>query len=199
MPIGFNVGMKTLFACLWLLLPLPALSDNPYAVEAAIYKIEVPNGDVIHNGTGVLVASDKILTNCHIVNNGGWPRVIHRKTGDQFKVAKYYQLGNFDACVLVGGFVGTPVRFSSEVVAGENIWLFGFPKGLPVVGQGSVLGYVETQQGRVLKLGAFCAPGSSGGPVVNVKGELIGLNYATFKYQDHCLSIPASSLRGYLM
>lgn len=199
MPIGFNGGMKTLSALLLVSLSLSAAADNPYAVEAAIYKVEVPNGEVTYNGTGVLVASDKILTNCHIVNHGGWPHVIHRKTGDQFKVAKYYQLGKYDACVLVGGFVGTPVRFSADVVPGENIWLFGFPKGLPVVGQGSVLGYVETQQGQVLKLGAFCAAGSSGGPVVNVKGELIGLNYATFKYQDQCLSIPASVLRNYLM
>ena len=52
---------------------------NPYSAESAIYKIEVPspNGSQIGLGTGVLIASDKILTNCHVVKgNGGWPRVI---------------------------------------------------------------------------------------------------------------------------
>jgi S1-C subfamily serine protease len=47
-------------------------------------------------------------------------------------------------------------------------------------------------------LAAFCAPGSSGGPVINVKGELVGLNWGVFQYQNQCLSIPASFLQPYL-
>ena len=197
MPSGFNVGMKTLCAMVLSFLVSSALADNPYTVEAAIYKIEVPNGEVSYNGTGVLVAPDKILTNCHIINNGGWPKVTNRKTGDQFKVSKHYQLGNLDACILVGSFIGPPVQLSASIVPGENIWLFGFPSGLPVVGQGSVKGFAD--DGKTLMLGAFCSSGSSGGPVVNVKGELIGLNYAVYKYQNNCLAIPVTSLRPYLM
>jgi len=197
MPIGFNGGMKTLSALLLVSLSLSAAADNPYAVEAAIYKVEVPNGEVTYNGTGVLVASDKILTNCHIINKGGWPGVINRKTGEQFRVSKHYQLGNLDACILVGSFVGAPVRLGASIINGENVWLFGFPSGLPVVGQGSVKGYAD--EGKTLMLGAFCSGGSSGGPVVNVKGELIGLNYAVYKYQNQCLAIPVTLLRPYLM
>lgn len=198
MPLGFNGGMKI---CATFLLALFALSafGNPYSVEAAIYKIEVPNGDRLSFGTGVLIAGDKILTNCHVVNRAGWPRVIHRKTGDAFRVAKYYNLGNLDACVLVGSFVGTPVSLNADFVPGENVWIFGFPAGLPVVGQGSVKGLVDTDVGKSLLLGAFCAGGSSGGPVVNVKGELIGLNFGVFRYQNQCLSIPSAVLRSYLM
>lgn len=189
--------MKTLLMMLFACAASVAVADNPYSVEAAIYKIEVPNGNVTNSGTGVLIAADKILTNCHIVEEGGWPRVKHRQSGDWYKVLKYYRLGKLDACVLVGGFVGKPVRFSSEVVQGENVWIFGYPAGLPVVGQGSVKGFANG--GRTLELVAFCAGGSSGGPVVNVKGELIGLNYAVYTNHNHCLSIPASVLRPYLM
>lgn len=197
MPLGFNHGMKTLLMMLFACTASVAVADNPYTVEAAIYKIEVVNGNQMSSGTGVLVATDKILTNCHVVEGGGWPRVMHRKTGDWFKVAKYYQLGKLDACVLVGSFSGMPVRFSSEVVQGENVWIFGFPSGLPVVGQGSVKGFADG--GKMLLLGAFCAKGSSGGPVVNVKGELIGLNFAVYQYQNQCLSIPARLLQPYLV
>ncbi len=178
-----------------------AADSNPYTVESAIYRVEVPypNSDKIGFGTGVLVARDKILTNCHVLNSHpGWPRVIHRQTGQQFYVTKHYNLGNLDACILVGGFSGTPVRLNTEIQVGENIWIFGFPAGLPVVGQGNIKGLVDTDSGKSILLGAFCAPGSSGGPVVNVKGELIGLNWGTFRYQNQCLSIPASYLKPYL-
>jgi S1-C subfamily serine protease len=174
---------------------------NPYAAESSIYKIEIPfpNSDRMGLGSGVLIASDKILTNCHVLkNNSGWPRVVHRKTGQRFNVTKHYNLGSLDACVLVGGFSGTPVQLAMDFQEGENVWIFGFPSGLSTVGQGTVKGLVDTDSGKSLLLAAFCAPGSSGGPVINARGQLVGLNWGVFRYQNQCLSIPASVLRPYL-
>lgn len=180
---------------------LAAADSTPYTVESAIYRVEVPdpNSKQIGFGTGVLVARDKILTNCHVLKaHLGWPRVVHRQTGQQFYVTKHYNLGDHDACILVGGFSGTPVRLSTDIHEGQNVWIFGYPAGLPVVGQGTVKGLVDTSAGKSILLAAFCAPGSSGGPVVNVKGELVGLNWGVFRYQNQCLSIPASFLQPYL-
>jgi len=176
---------------------------NPYTVETAIYRVEVSsrNGNQVNTstGTGVLIAQDKILTNCHVVQGqSGWPKVVHRQSGQIFNVTKYYNLGNYDACVLVGGFAGNPVRLASNIVEGENVWIFGFPGRVPVVGQGTVDKYVDTDKGVSLLLNAFCAPGSSGGPVVNSKGELVGLNWGVFRYQSKCLSIPAGDLSQFL-
>lgn len=187
--------------CFVLLFEQAIADTNPYAVESSIYKIEVPSPDGarVGNGTGVLIASDKILTNCHILtNNHGWPRVFHRKTGLQYRVTKHYNLGNLDACILVGGFVGMPVQLANDYQEGESVWIFGFPSGLPTVGRGTVKGLVDTDTGRSLLLSAFCAPGSSGGPVINSKGQLISLNWGIFRYQNQCLSIPASVLKPYL-
>jgi len=175
--------------------------SNPYSLESAIYRIEIPNpnGTQIGMGTGVLVARDKILTNCHVLKkNPGWPRVINRHSGQQFKVDKHYNLGNLDACILVGAFAGTPVRINTDIQEGENIWIYGYPSGLATVGQGTVKGLVDTDAGKSILLAAFCAPGSSGGPVVNKNGELVGLNWGVFRYQNQCLSIPASAIQPYL-
>ncbi len=104
----------TLFFSLYV--SVATADSNPYSEESAIYRIEVPysNSNQIGIGTGVLVAWDKILTNCHVVkNHPGWPRAIHRKTGHQFNVTKHYNLGSHDACILVGSFAGT--RFSSPL------------------------------------------------------------------------------------
>ncbi len=176
--------------------------SNPYAAESAIYRVEVPypNGSKIGFGSGVLIARGKILTNCHVIkSHPGWPRVVNRKTGQLFTVTSYHNLGSFDACVLVGSFTGVPVPFSTDFQVGENVWIFGYPAGLPVVGQGSVKALVDTDKGKSILLSAFCARGSSGGPVINSKGQLVGLNWGVYRYQNQCLSIPASFLKPYLI
>lgn len=179
-----------------------AVSDfNPYTADSAIYRIEVPDpgSKRIGFGTGVLVAPDKILTNCHVLKSlPGWPRVVHRQTGRQFSVTKHYNLGNHDACILVGGFAGTPILITADIHEGQNVWIFGYPTGFPVVSQGTLKGLVDTSAGKSILSTAFCSPGSSGGPVVNSRGELVGLNWGVFRYQNQCLSIPASFLQPYL-
>ena len=70
-----------------------AVADpNPYTAESAIYRVDVPypNSSQVGFGTGVLVARDKILTNCHVLKkHPGWPRVVHRQTGQQLYVTKH--------------------------------------------------------------------------------------------------------------
>ena len=70
---------------------------------------------------------------------------------------------------------------------------------MPVVIQGKVKGMAEFPSGRSLVITAFCSPGSSGGPVVNARGQIIGLQWGMVQYQNNqCLAIPASFLIPYL-
>ena len=100
---------------------------------------------------------------------------MQQKTGQQFVVTKHYNLGDFDTCILVGNFAGMPIQFAADSQEGENIWIYGYPRGGSVVSQGAVKGLVNTYRGKSLLLAVFCAPGSSGGPVINAKGQLVGL------------------------
>lgn len=47
-------------------------AGNPYSIEDAIYRIEIKDGNQLHTGTGVLIARDTILTNCHVVRHNGF-------------------------------------------------------------------------------------------------------------------------------
>lgn len=178
-----------------------AWDSNPYAVESAVYKVEVPYGIRVGFGTGVLVAPGRILTNCHVLKlTPGWPVVVNRKTGEKFQVRKHYNLGNYDACVLVGSFSGTPVIISNTISDGDPVWLYGYPRGITALGQGVITKIVSEPRGWTIYSTIFCNPGSSGGPLLNVKGQLIGLHYGhqTGGGPDQCLSIPAFLLEPYL-
>lgn len=194
--------MKTILTVLLFLFSFPvgAWDSNPYAVESAVYKIEIVNGGRMGIGTGVLVAWDKILTNCHIMKKSpGWPVVVNRKTGNRFPVLKYYNLGDYDACVLVGSFEGQPVPLTDQFAVGQDVWHYGYPHGISGMGQGVIKGLIQSDSGTVIESASFCNPGSSGGPLLDVKGRLVGLNFGVrTKVRDQCLSIPAADLMPYL-
>lgn len=194
--------MKTIITALALFSGVAVADTNAYSVESAIYKIEIPYTDGTRRlgfGTGVLVSPNKILTNCHVLDAyAGWPIVVHRKTGKKFAVLKHYNLGSYDACVLVGHFPGTPVQLSDRIKYGEPVWVYGYPRGLEVVSQGTIKSIVEVDSETAIESAVFCDRGSSGGPLLNAKGQLVGLNYKIFQYRNSCLSIPASLLMPYL-
>lgn len=174
-----------------------AYDSNPYAAASAVYKVEIQDGNLIHLGTGILIARDKILTNCHVVRHTGIFRVIHQQSQQVFPTTLYYNLGNYDACIIQGDFTkGTPVELYDHYEIGETVWHFGYPHNAYGFGQGPILGLVKTNQGNVIESGSFCNPGSSGGPLLNAKGKLIGLNFGVRSEgtRNKCLSIPASDL-----
>lgn len=180
---------------------LEANANNPYASESAVYKIEIEDGNQLHIGTGVLVSPSKILTNCHVVNHKGNFRVIHRHTKEIFYPTSYYNLGSFDACVLRGNFSkGKPVIFAKKFSIGETVWHFGYPRGVSGSGQGPIYGMISVDTGDVIETGSFCNPGSSGGPLINTRGELVGLNFGvlTKGTRNKCLAIPALQLAPYI-
>lgn len=178
-----------------------ARDSNPYEAASAIYKVEIQDGKLLYQGTGVLISRDKILTNCHVVRHSGFFRVIHQQSGQVFPTTLYYNLSNYDACVLQGNFTkGEPAELFDHFEIGENVWHFGFPHNTYGFGEGAILRMVNTEQGLVIESGSFCNPGSSGGALFNVKGKLIGLNFGVRTYggQNECLSIPIANLLPYL-
>jgi S1-C subfamily serine protease len=203
-------GQQTLHLSALRILPLvlaihPSLAvaiDNPYAAESSIYKVEVRRGNKLSSGTGFLISHDKILTNCHVVHGKGQPAItlINRKTGVRYYALRYYGLGPYDACVLVGGFGGEPLSFTTSFEIGQNVWQYGYPHGVKVVGQGAIMGlFRDSAQGDVIQSSSFCNPGSSGGPLLNNRGQVVGLNFAVpRKYDSKCLSIPSAKLLPYL-
>lgn len=171
-------------------------AGNPYSIESAIYRIEIVDGQKLHTGTGVLIAQDTILTNCHVVRHRGVFKVVNRKTGNAYPTQSYTNLGSLDACLLKGTqFEGSPVRMNTQYKIGESIWAYGYPNRYAAMSQGVMVGLINTDVGQVFQTSTFCHPGSSGGPLVNNLGELIGLVFGTkTDYKDHCLAIPIADV-----
>ena len=198
--------MRNLMSLLLLALAATASAADSFISEASIYKVESKNVAVSHIGTGVLIAPNRILTNCHIIGSSKTVKVTHQKSGQQFLPRSLHHLGNLDACVLIGYFTaGAPATLNDSYKIGQTVWHFGYPQGVYGSSKGPLLGLVKITKGQVFESASldsalFCSPGSSGGPLFNASGQLIGLNFGIRSAGKAflCLSIPVFKMRPYL-
>ncbi|MDQ3374448.1 MAG: tetratricopeptide repeat protein [Acidobacteriota bacterium] len=138
-------------------------------------------GATLARGSGFFIASDKIITNRHVIEKSS--RVeVHLINGKKFTARGVLAIdGEGDLALLQ---VDVPAEFSTPLPIvqtvpqeGESIVVVGNPFGL----EGSVTnGIVSAVReipgyGKIIQITAPISPGSSGSPVVNMRGQVIGV------------------------
>jgi hypothetical protein len=86
---------------------------------------------------------------------------------------------------------------SEKAAAGQDVVVLGSPQGLEGTVSTGIIGGLRTIGGvRYLQITAPISPGSSGGPVFNAQGRVIGISTATSaKGQNLNFALPANLLR----
>ena len=142
-------------------------------------------------GTGVVLTSDgEILTNAHVVEDAS--EVVVRLAGEtEPRVAKVLasDAGNDLALVKVDatGLIAATFAKPGSVKIGDTVVAIGYALALdggPTVTSGIVSALkrtIETDSGALnslIQTDAAISSGNSGGPLVNLKGEVVGINTA---------------------
>ena len=142
-------------------------------------------------GTGVIISSDgEILTNAHVVNDATEIRVrLAGETEPREARLLAADIGNDLALLRMGGdgFDAAVFADPGSVRLGDEVVAIGFALGLD--GDPSVtLGIVSALDRTIGTEGAFLdgliqtdaaiSSGNSGGPLVNARGEIVGINTA---------------------
>jgi S1-C subfamily serine protease len=140
-------------------------------------------------GSGVIVdgARGLVITNFHVVE-GARAVEVGLKDGRQFPADPVALAPNLDLAVLrIGakGLPALPLGDSGKLQVGDYVVAIGNPFGLgQTVTSGIVsatdrpLGQGDTR--RFIQTDAPINPGNSGGALIDLKGELIGINSALF-------------------
>jgi Do/DeqQ family serine protease len=157
-------------------------------------------------GSGVVVtANGRILTNAHVINGADQIKVtLHDGTEVNAKLVGKDTKADLAVLQLEGKFPALkplPLGDSSTVRLGEIVLAIGDGLG---VGKSVSMGIVSAK-GRGLRIASYedfiqtdaaINPGNSGGALVNMKGELIGINTAiasrTGGYQGIGFAIPTN-------
>tara|TARA_B100000965_G_scaffold224001_1_gene187466 strand:- start:4132 stop:5109 length:978 start_codon:yes stop_codon:yes gene_type:complete len=181
---------------------------------------------LIGSGSGVVIDQRKniVATNCHVVMDATKPKtaiVLKKLDQSTYAVAKIYKTAEeHDICLLKkvedsefnfdmkavkklkkfsklkkGQFVrtfGTPMDLEGHTARGEIQYL----GTAGAAGRTSYGGYIIDGDTKIIEHSAKIAPGSSGGPLFDKDGHLIGLN--TFGNVDFNFSVSSDHIKELL-
>ena len=144
------------------------------------------NGKIIGTGSGAFVASNMVVTNSHVIENGNSIEIIRNSDSKKFigeiiKIDKAHdvciiEIKNDEVDVFLTLDNKTPDIASEIMVAGSPLGLNG------TITKGSVsrIAKKDPYDFEMIQITAPISPGSSGGPVINMTGELIGISVGSF-------------------
>jgi len=157
------------------------------------------NDKVVARGSGVVVAAERVVTNRHVIEDGG---ILKISQGD--KTWRAYILWvdpDHDLGVLkVRDFRGVPisVRTSHDLSVGERVYAIGSPRGLELtLSEGLVSGLREYEDGRIIQTSAPISPGSSGGGLFDEQGRLVGItSFGLTESENLNFALPAEWIQA---
>ena len=181
--------MKLLSLLLLLFIPTPIrasqdiLPELVRRIKPSAVAVETfdARGQKLSLGSGFFVETDRIVTNRHVLE-GAHRAEVHSSTGAVFPVKGVLAVdAEGDIALLKIDPPATPIRplplDKTSPQEGESIVVIGNPLGL----EGSVTnGIVSAVRdiptfGRIIQITAPISSGSSGSPVVNMQGQVIGI------------------------
>ncbi|MDM7923056.1 MAG: tetratricopeptide repeat protein [Pyrinomonadaceae bacterium] len=138
-------------------------------------------GNVVSRGSGFFIGPDRVVTNRHVIERSN--RVeVHLMDGKKFVVRGVLAVdGEGDLALLQvevprGLAVPLPIVRTAPQ-EGESIVVVGNPFGLEGSVSNGIVSAVRdiAGYGRIIQITAPISPGSSGSPVVNMYGQVIGV------------------------
>lgn len=162
-------------------------------------------GEVV--GSGFLVSSDgKIVTNVHVIRDltTAGVQLASGEIFDSIRVLAFDERKDL-AVIQIPGFdlPASDLGNSNELVVGIPVVIVGSPRGLQGTVTAGVLSAIRDEPTgagfKMLQTDAAVNPGNSGGPLVNVKGEVIGVVTAKLHGSEGLnFGVPINYVRGLL-
>ena len=156
------------------------------------------NYDLLATGSGFVVNDDRtIVTNYHVIDQGYFVEAVS-------ETDVHYNVGGatfFDEAADIAvlrfetgtGLAPLVIADSSSAQVGDTIYAIGSPLGLKNTVSNGIISAIRTEGERTdIQITAPISSGSSGGVLLNVYGEVIGITYASYSDgQNLNLAIPS--------
>ena len=145
------------------------------------YKDGIPYSQ----GSGFFIDKNTLVTNFHCV--AGADKIEFKITGDDeiYKGAKVVKASDdYDLAIISTkqDFPFVKIDSLGKEEVGSQVYAIGNPRGLEgTISDGILSGKRDNEGIEYLQITAPISPGNSGGPVLNEKGEVIGVATFTFR------------------
>jgi hypothetical protein len=190
-------------------LPIPASVDTPGIAHAAGVTVKVVSNGCggLVTGSGFPIGNSLIITNAHVVS-GTTDHRIQTPDGTVLGATVVYFDPDVDVAILrVPGYAGPALQLARGD-RGTQGAVIGYPGGGPERVEPAVVDGTITADGRdiynsgqvtrqIFVLQSHVRPGNSGGPLVDMNGDVLGLVFATSASQpDQAYALTDSQIQG---
>ena len=186
---------------------VPQLAQKALAATVFL-TMQNENGDTLKYGSGFFVRENLIATNFHVIDGAtqGGARLVNKTTTYSIEGVTAIDEENDLALlkVTVPGITPLPLGDSGTVNIGDPIYVVGNPKQLEgTFSDGIISGLREFPTRKVrLQMTAPISRGSSGGPVLDRKGEVVGVSTSIYNSpwaQNLNFAVPSKVLQALLV
>jgi S1-C subfamily serine protease len=151
-------------------------------------------------GSAFLIAPRLLVTNAHVADAGS-PVLAVRPVRIPLKIRRTDEKNNLALLSVDVDLTSRPLPLASEAVSrGEQVFAIGNPEGLEkTISQGIISGLRKRGERDLLQVTSPISHGSSGGPILNAKGEVVGVAVGTLEDgQNLNFAVPVAYVRAIL-
>jgi len=162
------------------------------------------NNQPVSLGSGFCVGNELIATNLHVTEGAasGYVKLVGQRAKHGISGFMAVDPAADLAILKVSGLRPPTLSLgdSSAIAIGDEVYVVGNPQGLEgTFSSGIVSSIRQVGSDSIFQITAPISPGSSGGPVLDRQGRVIGVAVATFRGgQNLNFAIPASYLKSLL-
>ena len=185
---------------------IPSIAKAANGVIVSIITSD-KDGHPVAQGTGFLVTKDgRIVTNYHVIK-GASSAIVKLPDGAFYEVEGVVASDQTRDLAIIKAhgqnFHVVSLGNSDRVQVGEEVVAIGSPLSLEsTVSSGIVSGIrnIEDEGGKFLQVTAPISPGSSGGPLFNMAGEVVGITTLYLKGGENLnFAIPVNDAKKLLL
>lgn len=136
------------------------------------------NGEAVGQASGFFYKPGLVVTNLHVFTRASQASIKVLTSGTTYQVIEVTGINmRRDLCVLRIDDASTPsltLNASAKPAVGDDVYVAGNPKGLEGSFSRGIVSGIRTDAG-LIQMDAPISPGSSGGPVVNARAEVVGI------------------------
>ncbi len=175
------------------------------ALATTVYLEMMDRNDrLLGFGSGFLVGQNQVITSFHLIEGAA------KGTATQVGKPTKYTIDGIvavdkqnDLAILkakVPAVEPLPLGDSDMVTIGEAVYVAGNPKGLEGTFSNDIVNSIREEDAKKrFQMTTLISPGNSGGPVLNGKGEVIGISCITLQSgQNLNVAIPSNHLKELL-
>ncbi len=177
-------GFILLAALLSYIQPALALDQEKvlHALQAVVMIRGYTDTGGVAYGSGVTVAQNKVLTNCHIFRKTKQPWISRGE--DSYDIESVQADRYHDLCLVTARsipFKPAIIGSNSGIKRGQEVLSIGHSNGVPapITSAGVIKTTYDYDGGRVIRSTAKFLMGASGSGIFDLEGKLLGIN--TFK------------------